>query len=144
MLITQNTYVIFKIDDLSISSLPPAPPGCTTAEQYFDLEFNAIKDGQLDYDHHGLQFTQPGQSACFGSKELAYTFPIGRICVFNIYDLFESQGIAIPEPFYLQLIGLTQELEELADLSTIEHHQQMKVDFISIVEAEPEDQAEQE
>jgi hypothetical protein len=144
MLITRNTYVIFKIDDLSINSTPPAPPGYTTAYQNFDLQFNAIKDGQVDYDHYQLQFTQPGQNVYFGVKEAAYTFPLGRICVFNIYDLFESKGIAISEPFYLQVIGFTQQLEDLAAPSSIAHHQQMEVDFISIIEGNDEDQAEQQ
>ncbi len=144
MRITQNTYVIFKIDDLSINQQPPAPSGFTTAEQYFELEFNAISEGQADYDRHGLEFTQPGQIAHLGSKELAYAFPIGKICVYNIYNLFKSQGIVIPEPFYLQVINLTQKLKDLAAPSSIEHHQHMKVDFISIVEGNDEDETEQQ
>jgi hypothetical protein len=139
ILITPNTFLQFKIDDLFINQQPPAPPGYTTAYQYFQMEFNALIDGQPMYDYLALEFTQPGQAVNQpGITEVPYSFPLGEINNVNIYSLFQRRGITIPEPFYLQCVELNQQLENLGQPSTIEHHQHMEVDFISIVEANNE------
>jgi len=144
MLITPNTYLIFKIDDLSINQQPPADPGYTNAYQYFELKFNAILNGQLIDNFPALEFSLPGQAFDQdGVNELAYNFHPGAITVCNIYNLFQRQGFTVPEPFYLQVIDLTQMLWDLSEPSTIEHRQDMAVDFISIVEGS-HDQAEQQ
>ena len=131
LLITPDTYLQFKIDDLSINEIPPAPEGSTTAWQYLRLRLN---------NELGLQFTQEGQGVYWGSNTAYYTFNLGWIIVVNIHALFQNNGIAIPEPFYLESIGLTQQLWNIGEFSTVEHRQHMEVDFMRIVEryVEPE------
>ena len=141
ILITPNTYLLFKINDLSINQVPPAPPGYTTAYQYLELEFNTVMNGQHMNNFLALQFTQPGQAINRPNiNEVAYSFQLGRIIMVNIYDAIQRRGITIPEPFYLQCIELNQKLEDLELPSTVEHHQRMAVDFISIVEGNDADQ----
>lgn len=123
--ITPDTYLQFKIDDLSINEQPPAPEGSTSAWQYLSLGFN---------NGLGLQFTQEGQGLFWGSDTAYYTFNLGWIIVVNIYDLFQNGGITIPEPFYLESMDLTQQLWSIEDFSTVEHCQHMEVDFMRIVE----------
>lgn len=130
--ITPDTYLQFKMDDLSINQQPPPELGYTTAFQYLSLEFNITSAS----DFYALQFTQPGQGVHRPSTiNLIYSFQLGGFMVTNIYDLFEGQGITIPEPFYLQCIVLNQRLWDLVDPSDIEHRQKMTTDFIRIIEA---------
>jgi hypothetical protein len=130
--ITPDTYLQFKIDELSINQQPPAEPGYTTAFQYLSLEFNITSASNF----YALQFTQPGQHVHRPSIiNLTYTFQLGGFMVANIYNLFERQGITIPEPFYLQCIVLNQQLWDLGDPSDIEHRQKITTDFMRIVEA---------
>ncbi|MFV9646015.1 MAG: hypothetical protein ACNYWU_09350, partial [Desulfobacterales bacterium] len=129
LLITPNTYLQFKIDDLSINAQPPAPEGFTNAWQCLVLRFN---------DGRRLQFTQEGQGLYWGTSTAYYSFNLGSIIVTDIYTLFQNYGIAIPEPFYLESIRLTQQLGSLAEPSTVEHCQYMEIDFIRIIEKHEE------
>jgi len=131
MPITPDTYLQFKIDDLSINEQPPAPEGHTTAWQYLSLEFN---------NGLGIQYTQKGQGINWGSDIAYYTFNLGSIIVDNIHGLFQNYGITVPDPLYLKSIELTQQLWDLSEPSTVEHRQHMEVDSIRIVESnvEPE------
>jgi hypothetical protein len=55
----------------------------------------------------------------------------------NIYGLFQGAGITIPEgPLYLNKIGFHQ-LLFYTDNDT-EYHEQMKVDFVRIIEGKEE------
>lgn len=123
--ITPDTYLEFKIDDLSINEQPPAPEGTTSAWQFLSLRFNTGL---------GLQFTQEGQGLFLSPDTAYYTFNLGWIIVVNIYDLFQNYGIPVPEPFYLESIDLTQQFWNLLEPSTVEHQQHMEVDFMRIVE----------
>jgi hypothetical protein len=139
ILITPDTYLQFKIDDLSINQQPPAKDGYTTAYQYLQLEFNAVMNGQQMNNFLALEFTQPGQQVSQQDiHEAIYSFQLGAYNVANIYQLFERQGITITEPFYLQCIELNQQLEQLDEPSAIEHCQNMAVDFVGIVESNNE------
>jgi hypothetical protein len=141
ILITPNTYLQFKIDAFFINQSPPAPEGYTAAYQNLCFSFNAYMDEQVMVDYLELQYTQEGQAVNNPYiNEVAYPFQLGAATSVNIYDAFQSQGITIPEPFYLQRIDLTQKLEDLEELSNIEHHQHMEIDFIGIIEGYSEPQ----
>ncbi len=138
ILITPKTSLQFKIDQMSINQIPPAPPGQTNHCQGLFLYFN---------NGFALQLTQDGQALYLGPKIAIWTFDLGLIFVNNIYQMFQDAGITPPEPLYLYKISFSQQLFELQDPyiaalqepSTVEHHQHMEIDFISIVE-EKEDE----
>jgi hypothetical protein len=130
ILITPKTSLQFKIDKMSINHIPPAPPGYTNHYQGLYLYFN---NGLV------LQLTQDGQGVLLTPTTATWTFDLGLIFVNNIYQMFRDAGITIPEPLYLYKISFSQQLFELQDPSTVEHHQHMEIDFISIVE-EKEDE----
>ena len=128
--ITPDTYVQFKIDEMSINQQPPAfGPGYTTAFQYMTLTFN------IGSDLHRIQFTQPGQEVGhYSGTNVYYIFQLGGFMAENIYELFERQGVSVPDSLYLQKIHLNQQLLSLDNRSEIEHVQQMTTDVINIVE----------
>ena len=128
--ITPDTYLQFKIDEMWINQQPPSSgPGYTTAYQYLSLIFN------VGSNLHRVQFSLPGQGVNLGSgTSLHYTFGLGGFLADNIYNLFERQGVAVPEPLYLHTIHLNQRFLALDDFSEIEHIQQMTTDVINIVE----------
>jgi hypothetical protein len=130
ILITPKTSLQFKIDTMSINQIPPAPPGHTNHCQGLFLYFN---------NGLALQLTQDGQAVYLGPTVAIWTFDLGLIFVNNIYQMFEDAGITPPEPLYLYKISFSQQLFELEEPSTVEHHQHMEIDFISIVE-EKEDE----
>jgi hypothetical protein len=138
ILITPKTSLQFKIDKMSINQIPPAPPGYTSHYQGLWLFFN---NGLV------LQLTQNGQGVLYTPTTATWTFDLGLIFVNNIYRMFQDAGITIPEPLYLYKIDFAQQLFELQDDpyvaalqdSTVEHHQHMEIDFLSIVE-EKEDE----
>jgi len=125
ILITPKTYIQSKIDKMSINQIPPAPPGSTGHQQCLWLHFNN--------DLH-IQITQENQSVSYGPTTAIWTFQLGYVTLANIYELFTKAGIAIPEPLYLHKISFSQQLFELTENSTAEHHQHMEVDFIRIIE----------
>jgi hypothetical protein len=130
ILITPKTSLQFKIDQMSINQIPPAPPGYTNHYQGLWLFFN---NGLV------LQLTQDGQGVLYTPTTATWTFDLGLIFVNNIYRMFQDAGITIPEPLYLYKISFSQQLFELEEPSTVEHHQHMEIDFISIVEAKEDE-----
>ncbi|MBM4333270.1 MAG: hypothetical protein FJ117_18970 [Deltaproteobacteria bacterium] len=125
ILITPNTYIQFKIDAMSISSVPPADPGTTTHWQGLWLHFN---NGLV------IQLSLDGQFVYWNPTTAYYTFAPGFIIVDNIYKMFQNYDITIPEHLNLLAIDFVQQLTDLQDPSIIEHRQHMEVDFIRIVE----------
>ncbi len=125
ILITPNTLLQFKIDELSINAIPPAPPGTTAHWQGLWIRFN-----QGRY----LQFSQEGQFVYYNDTTVYATFDLGMHFEAGIQELFELEGIEIPEPLYLEDIDLYQQLWTLTEPSTEVHHQRMRVDYIRIVE----------
>jgi hypothetical protein len=126
--VTPNTYVMFKIDAMSINAIPSAPPGQTRQWQGLWLYFD-----------HGLkvEFSTEDQNVVYDEKTAGFTFYFGANMLANIYQLFGVYGIAIPEgPFNLQAIDFVQQLADLgvSDPADIEYHQHMEVDFIQIIE----------
>jgi hypothetical protein len=118
--ITPNTYLMYKIDEMSI-----APAEVPASSQYLLLSFT---------DKLALEISQDGQMEYWNDVTAYYTFPLGVIIVENIYEMFKGGGMTVPEPFYLRMISFNQFLYGLSAPSSAEHHQRMRVDFIRIVE----------
>jgi hypothetical protein len=126
ILITPQTSLQYKINQMWIDPIPPAPQGYTSHYQCLWLHFNN--------DLH-IQITQENQGVYYGPTTAIYTFPVGYIVVSNIYKMFEDAGITIPdEPLYLHKISFSQQLFELGEPSAEQHRQHMEVDFIRLIE----------
>jgi hypothetical protein len=124
--ITPDTYIQFKIDEMSINQIPPAPQGYTNQYQGLWLHFN---NGLV------LQYTQEGQGIYYTPTTATYIFEPALIIVDNIYQLFKYADIPIPDgDMYLEEIGFVQQLFPLDAPSEVEHHQRMKIDSIRIIE----------
>jgi len=136
ILITPNTYLEFKIDKMSINQIPPSPLGTTAHYQGLWLFFN-----------HGLvlQLSQDDQFVYYNPTTTAmWTFDLGMIFVSNIYGMFQDASITIPPgDLYLEKIKFIQQLFELGEPSTVEHHQHMEVDFIRIIEEKQQEEQQQ-
>jgi len=131
--ITPYTYLQYKIDQLSINEVPPAPEGYTAHWQVLILYFN---DGALK-----LQFSIDDQWVDLGWPNVGYyPFTPEAIMLDNIHQLFMNYGIEIPEPLYLNRIGFGQQLWELEDPSTVQQIQTMRVDFIRVIEEKQEEE----
>ena len=123
--ITADTYLQFKIDEMWINEIPPAPPGYTNHWQYLMLRFN---------NGLGLQLSL-GQGVNMGPNVGTFDFDPNFIFVDTIYELFQKAGITIPPgDIYLEEISFVQQLHLLDDPSDVEHHQHMRIDSIWIVE----------
>jgi hypothetical protein len=126
ILIAPNTYLEFKIDEMSINQIPPAPPGKTNHWQALILDFN---------NGLSIQYFQEGQGLFTGPNTVYLTFPLGQIIVDNIYERFQKAGITIPNgPLNLESISFLQQLFPLDQPSDVEHHQHIKIDSIRIIE----------
>jgi hypothetical protein len=124
ILITPNTSLQFKIDNMTINQIPPAPPGTTNHYQGLWLMFN-----------HGLVIQLSTDQFISYTPQTAYwTFNLGVIFFRNIYKMFEEAGVAIEEPLYLEWISFSQQLFELEEESPLVYRQRMEVDFIRIIE----------
>ncbi|MBN2467697.1 MAG: hypothetical protein JXD19_06050 [Deltaproteobacteria bacterium] len=123
--ISAKSRLQFKIDELWINAVPPAPEGMTTNLQALELHFNQGRH---------FQFSQEGQFMYFNDTTAYAVFPLGVPIDLGIYELFEAASIDIPKPLYLQYINFIQQLLMLEEPSTEEHLQRMKVDYIRIVE----------
>ena len=124
--ITPSTYLEFKIDEMSINQILPAPPGKTNHWQALILDFN---------NGLSIQYFQEGQGLFTGPNTVYLTFPLGQIIVDNIYERFQKAGVTIPNgPLNLESISFLQQLFPLDQPSDVEHHQHMKIDSIRIIE----------
>ena len=125
ILITPNTSLQFKLDNMSINEIPPSPPGTTAHYQGLWLNFN-----------HGLVIQLSTDQFVYYTPQTAYlTFELGKIFVNNIYKMFQDSGITIPAgDLYLERIEFVQQLFDLEENSAVEHRQRMEVDFIRIIE----------
>jgi hypothetical protein len=126
--ISPNARLQFKIDELSINAIPPAPPGMTSNLQALELHFNQGRH---------LQFSKEGQFMYFNDTTAYATFPLGVPVDLGIRELFLAAGIEVPQPLYLEYINFIQQLWMLEQPSSQEHHQRMRVDYIRIVEPAP-------
>jgi hypothetical protein len=124
LLVTPDTDIEFKIDELSINEKPPASPGNTNDWQGLWLDFN---------DGLWLQFSWNEQFVALYDKTGYYPFTLEAQNVANIYTLIQNAGIEIPEPLYLESIQYNQQLWYLDEPSTIEHRQNMEADYIRIL-----------
>jgi hypothetical protein len=126
--ISPNARLQFKIDELSINAIPPAPPGMTSNLQALELHFNQGRH---------FQFSREGQFMYFNDTTAYATFPLGVPVELGIRELFLAAGIEVPQPLYLEYINFIQQLWMLEKPSSQEHHQRMRVDYIRIVEPAP-------
>jgi len=127
MWIDKDTILQFKIDDLTINEFPPAPPEQTTAFQYMLLDFN---------NGLNIEFSQDGHFVYINPTTMYYAFPLGQESECNIYSLLEplyADPDDMPETMYLEIIGFIQQLLDLEEPSTVEHHQHMETDYIRIL-----------
>jgi len=126
ILITEDTYLQFKIDAMSINQIPPAPLGYSNHWQALILHLN---------NGLSLQYFQPGQGMYTGPNTGYLTFQLGLIIVDNIYDMFKGSGITVPDgPLNLEGISFLQQLFMLDEPSTVYHRQYMEIDSIRIIE----------
>ena len=128
ILVTPQTYLQFKIDDITLTRTP-APPDNWGADHF---------QGVLLHFSGGLSllFSQGGYDPIVDhSKAALYAFTPGNtIWVDKIYRLFQDAGITIPPgPFYLWDIRFDQLL--FYTYPDAEYHAHMVVDFIRIIEA---------
>jgi hypothetical protein len=126
--ISPNARLQFKIDELSINAIPPAPPGMTSNLQALELHFNQGRH---------FQFSREGQFMYFNDTTAYATFPLGVPVELGIRELFLAAGIDVPQPLYLEYINFIQQLWTLEQPSSQEHYQRMRVDYIRIVEPAP-------
>ncbi|MBW2169314.1 MAG: hypothetical protein JRG69_08660 [Deltaproteobacteria bacterium] len=127
--ITPNTYVEFKIDELSVQERPPDGTHWHVLMLYFN-------NGDLN-----IQFSYDWQFGDLGWTNVAYcSFTPGSITIGNIHQIFDYVGIEIPDPLYLTRIGFGQQLYELYEPSTAEHCQRTRVDFLRVIDAKEEQQ----
>lgn len=126
ILITPDTYLEFKIDEMWINERTPAPPGYTNDWQYLMLSFN---------NGLGVQYFTQGQGLYLGPNVGTFEFDPNLIVADNIYQLFKIAKIPIPAgDMYLEGVSFVQQLSNLDDPSNVEHHQHMKIDSIRIIE----------
>jgi hypothetical protein len=122
MLISPDSYLEFKIDDMSIDASNP-----DVHWQALTLVFN---------DEILIQFSQEGQN---NYNDYAFRFNPGENTVVNIYSLFEAYGIEIPNQLHLTFIGLIQQFYDVENPPGIRENQHMEVDNIRIIEEKHED-----
>lgn len=131
--VTPETYVEFRIDDLSINELPPAPEGSTSSWQYFSLNFNSGPGTEII----SVQFSKNGHwapSDLSSGTNIYYFVSLGQDSSFNIHSIFQESNLEIPEPLYLVQAVFNQTLWYLSEPSTVEHHQHMEVDYIRVLD----------
>ena len=120
--ITPNTYLIYKIDEMSMNPLG-------VGYQIMLLSFT---------DKLTLQISQEGQMESWNATTAYYTFTPGEIVMDNIYESFQRVGIPVPALFQINFLGFDQRLNVLANPAAAEQRQRMRIDFIRIVEANVE------
>jgi hypothetical protein len=128
ILVTPNTHVFFKIDAMWIDPIPWSFPGYATQWQGLWLYFS----GGLK-----LEFSVEDQYYYPDNNTAVYLFPLGVAILDNIYELFKTWDIQIPEgPFYLEAIDFVQQLVDWNTSVPIDqvYHQHMEVDFVQILE----------
>lgn len=128
--VTENTYIEFKIDEMSINPVP-AEDGVSHA--YHILEFNFT---DADNQRYTLQLSLGGQAMNYGNPALQagyFTFEPGVNVVDNIHRMFKVSDIPIPYGLRLNSLFITQQI--VGDLACDSTYQQRTVmDFIRVVE----------
>ncbi len=121
--ITKDTYIEFKIDDMTISPITAAS-GIYTHYQGMVLSFN---------NGYKLELSLNDQFWYINSTTGYFTFSAGYIILDNIHNMFAQYNLPVPADFKLNSIGLHQQIGFDLPLDT-QYEQQMTVDFIRIVE----------
>jgi len=119
-----DTFLHFRIPRMDIEGVLPEGPEETADWQALNLLFS---------NDCRIQFSRPGQIMYYSPTTAHYYFNPSLTVVGNVYDFFQEASISISEPLYLEAIDFIQQLFDLEEPSTIEHRQQMEVDFIRII-----------
>ena len=125
--ITPNTYLMYKIDEMSMNPLNPT--GVILGHQFLMLSFTDLLT---------LMISQEGQMEGWNATTAYYTFTPGQIVVDNIYESFQRAGISIPASFEINFLSLAQRWHEIGVAAAADHTQRVQVDFIQIVEGNVE------
>jgi hypothetical protein len=120
LVITPNTYLQFMINEMSTTSPDPALASHTVI-----FSFN---------DQRMLQFSDEGPFLEGNENTISLKFVPGQIVNTNLFMWFQSQGIQIPDPFYLKDICVLQQVYN----STGEYHLRMDMDAIRLIELSDE------
>lgn len=124
--ITRDTYVQFKIDEMSIEPQPEKSANLFTHHQGVELVFN---NGYI------LQLSLNDQNWWDGESAAYFTFSAGDLIVDNIHDMFRQWNMPIPADFKLERIVVIQQIGyELP--RNVEYQQRMVVDFFRVIEME--------
>lgn len=123
--VTKDTYIEFKIDDMTISPLTAAS-GSYTHYQGMVLSFN---------NGYNLEFSLNNQYWYVNNTTGYFTFNAGNKILSNIHKMFEQYNLPVPADFKLNYIGFFQQIGSDLPLDT-QYEQHMTVDFIRIVEME--------
>jgi hypothetical protein len=123
--ITKDTYIEFKIDDMTISP-NTAASGNFTHYQGMVLYFN---------NGYKLELSLNDQFWYINNTTGYFTFPAGYVILDNIHNMFAQYNLPVPADFKLNYIGLHQQIGFDLPLNT-QYEQKMIVDFIRIVEME--------
>ncbi|MGB5219222.1 MAG: hypothetical protein WBN66_13110 [Smithella sp.] len=123
--ITKDTYIEFKIDDMTIS------PNTTEGGNYTHFQCMVLSFN----NGYKLEFSLDDQFWYINNATGYFSFDAGYVIVDNIYDLFQQWNLPIPADFKLNYIRLFQQIGFNLPLDT-QYEQKMIVDFIRIVEME--------
>lgn len=128
MEVTPNTWLNLKIDAMSINEPIPSQ-SCAGTEwptgAYQGINFYFRFD---DGSTRTIVLTTSGHESLIWPTEL---IPLGLDYSVKIYDLLATWG-GFTEPVYLDGINITQQMWNLCAPSSIEHRQQMEVDYIRV------------
>ena len=131
ILITKNTWLRVKIDELTIE--PPvlvANPSCNGS-----LNIGQFQGIHVGFDNgESVFFTVPGQE--FPIYQHAAYITEGREYAMNIFDSFREMGIEFQEPVGIKYLEMLQQLYDLCESPAVAHTQRMAVDYIRLEERE--------
>jgi hypothetical protein len=117
--ITKDTYLLHKIDDISINQ--PLDGNY----QILFLEFN--NGYRIELSSLAVPYT--------GSNKLLFTFPLGKSVAANIHEMFKAYGVPVTDD--LQLVWI--EFMQFMTYNSVPpvHIQSMKIDHIRVIDAKP-------
>ena len=130
LLVTSNTVIRIKVDEMSIE--PPVSQPVPCDQTLGTGQYQGIR---ITFDNdEKIFFTIPGQH----SGGDAMYLPLGQEFSFRIFDEFAAIGKVFTEPLNIVSINIVQQLLERCPPPTntapVAHRQRMVVDYIRIVD----------
>jgi hypothetical protein len=117
--ITKDTYLLHKIDDISINQ------PLDGSYQVLFLEFN--NGYRIELSSLAVPYTGP--------NKLLFRFPLGQSIAGNIHDMFRAYGVPVTDDLQLVWIEFLQSMTYNSVPSA--YMQSMKVDHIRLIDAKP-------